>query len=83
MIPLLAAALFLTALGKKLHLTNIELVCWLFYLVCLELLIEKSAIYLLIALFIIAPFTVRLRNSPYAQPLFRLVASIPIWLAII
>lgn len=83
MIPLLTAALFLTALGKKLHLTNVEVVCWLFYLVCLELLIEKSAMHLLIALFIIAPFAVRLRHSSYARPLFRLAVCTPIWFVLI
>lgn len=78
MIPLLAAALFLVGLGKKVHLSDTEIVCWLCYLLGTEFFIEESAIHMLIALFLFAPIMARVKNPPYAKPIFRSVALFPL-----
>lgn len=75
MIPSLAAGVFIAALGKKIHLQNVELLFWFIWLVVLETWLSHGAVSLLIALFVSAPFIIKCK--PYAKPLFRaaIVAS--------
>lgn len=69
MIPSFAAGLFLTALGKKIHLKNFEVAVWLILLVTLDFYSANSPIYVLLALLVISPFVINIKR--YAQTLFR------------
>ena len=69
MIPSLAAGLFLTALGKKIHLKNLEVIVWLVLIVALDVNSTNSAIYVLLALLVVSPFVINIKR--YAQMLFR------------
>lgn len=63
MIPLLAAAVFITALALKLRFTQRELLGWILGLAVLEFALPESALWVLVAAFISAPFLTRMRNQ--------------------
>ncbi|MFB9214333.1 hypothetical protein [Vibrio sinaloensis] len=71
MIPLLAAAVFITALALKLRFTHRELLCWLLGLLIIELALPGSVVWLLIAAFISAPFLTRMKNKLHSHAALR------------
>lgn len=80
MTPLLAAELFAVVLAKKMHFMNQEILAWFGYILIAEFSIAGSALKILIALFCLAPFVVRMRTRPVAQNIMRAGFVVPVLL---